>query len=61
MKLLIKVTSWRFYNLFRLFNILTVEGCSEMTLLIEWSNQVFDSLQFRKYSSHDDLFCSKNV
>ena len=31
----------------------TVKGWSETALFREWSNQVFDSLYFRKYISYD--------
>ena len=50
----IKVFSWRFPKCLRPFNMLTSELCSETVLFSEWSNQVFDSLQFRKYISSDD-------
>ena len=41
--------------------MLTVEGYSETALFGEWSNQVFDSLEVRKYISYDDLPFFENV
>ena len=38
----------------------TAKGCFEMTLFKEWSNQVFDSQESRKYISYlDHLFFLK--
>ena len=40
--------------------MLTVDGCFETALFGEVPDQVFDSLEFRKYISYDDLFFQKN-
>ena len=41
--------------------MLTVEGCYDTALFSEWFNQVFDSLQFQKYMSYNDLQFFENV
>ena len=41
--------------------MLTLEENSETALFGEFSNQVFESLQFQKYISYDDLLFPKNI
>ena len=41
--------------------MLTVEGCSDTALFTEWSNQLLESHQFRKYISYDDLLVFENI
>ena len=57
---MIKVPSCRFLKCLGSFDMLTVDGCFETALFGEVPDQVFDSLQFRKYISYDDLFFQKN-
>ena len=57
---MIKVLSCRFQKCLAPIHTMTAETGSETALFREWSNQVFDSLQFWKYISYDDhVFFSK--
>ena len=56
-----KVLSSKFYKNLGPFNMLTVEPCSETVFFREFSNQVFDSLWFKKKRSCDDHLFFQNV
>ena len=61
MKNMIKVLLSRFRRYFGRFHMFTVKACSETALFREWSNQDFQSLQFRKFISYDNHLFFQNV
>ena len=61
LKNMIKVLWCRFYKCLKFFNMLSVERWSETTQFGEWSNQVFDSLECRKYIGYNDNLLFEKV
>ena len=61
MKNLIKVLSCWFHKCLGLFNMLTVQECSEAGLFRHFFNHVFRSLQFGTYINYESCFSSNNL